>query len=250
MLINRIIKIALLLFGGVYVLLQGLALEIEGAFLGAVLLSILTVLYIGWTKHKSKFFISFLVTFTLGQILGAISWHLPETKPNDINYLYFITNALYILAYVLLILKTIKQLNLRTVFSELTIPILVLVVLDIFCVTLISNTTIDVLTTSQYILEYVYNGVIMALLSIALIDYMYRNNSKSMLFLLATIFITFSEIIQLAYFYILNDENLGFVYALFLIVAFFFFYIQSQYKVTDPVADYIEESLGVENTKA
>ncbi|WP_299103169.1 hypothetical protein [uncultured Winogradskyella sp.] len=223
-------------------------MEVEGAYVSAIALVLFTIFYIGRSKVRSKFFITFLITFTLAQVLGAISWHTPEVKADEVDYLYFVSNMLYIVSYVLLILKTIRQLRLRTIFSELTIPILVLVVLDIFCVSLISNTTEGVLTTSQYILEYTYNGVVMALLSIALIDYMYRNNSKSMLFLLATIFLTFSEIIQLAYFYILNDDSLGYIYAFFLVIAFVFLYAQSQYKVTEPIAAYIDEPLEVENT--
>ncbi|NRD23403.1 hypothetical protein HNV10_09135 [Winogradskyella litoriviva] len=248
MLVNKILKGGLLLLGGIYILLEGLAKEVEGAVLGAILLVLLIWLYSRITIHKSKFFYSFLIVFTLGQILSAISWFRLEIEEGEIDYMYFLTNILFIISYVLLILKTVKQLNLKVVFSELTTPIIVLVVLDVFCVSLISGTTEVALSNSQYILEYVYNAVVMTLLSFALIDYMYRNNSKSMLFLLAAIFMTFSEIIQLAYYYILQDDNLGFIYAFFLVIAFVFFYLQSQYKVTAPVAAYEEESLEVKNS--
>ena len=145
------------------------------------------------------------------------------------------------MSYGLLIVKLLKGLDLKKVFSELTIPIIVLIVLDIFCVSLISGTTENMLSYYEYALEYAYNAVVMSLLSIALINYMYRNNNKSMLFLIGSIFMVFSEIIQLAYYYILNDNNLGFVYAFFLVVAFVFFYLQSQHKVTEPVAAYVDE---------
>ena len=76
--------------------------------------------------------------------------------------------------------------------------------------------------------------------SVALIDYMYRNDNKSMLFLLGSICIVFSEIIQLAYYYILEDKNLGFIYSFFLVVAFVFFYLQSQLKHTGPQPTYLD----------
>ncbi|WP_179007751.1 hypothetical protein [Winogradskyella forsetii] len=245
MLVSKILKVVLLLLGIVYVVLQGLALEVEGAVLSAVLLVLLTWLYISWTKHKSKLFFLFLITFSLGQIVSAIAWFMPDIKEGQIDYLYYAANILYIISYAVLIFKMLKQLNLKAVFSELTIPIIVLVVLDVFCVSLISNTTENMFSYYQYALEYTYNAVIMTLLSLALIDYMYRNNNKSMLFLIGSIFMVFSEIIQLAYFYVLSDDSLGFVYSILLVVAFVFFYMQSQYKVTDPVEPYADEPLEV-----
>lgn len=248
MLVNKIYKIVLVLLGGVYILLQGFAKELEGAVLAAFSLLLLTIFYSKTTKYISKLFLSFLVIFTVAQIINAIYWFLPAVDNDKIDYLYYIINILFIIAYLLLIYKTIKQLNLKVVFSELTIPIIVLVALDIFCVTIISSTTGETLTYQQYALEYTYNAVVMALLSFSLIDYMYRNNSKSMLFLVGCIFMTFSEIIQLAYFYILSDDNLGFVYAFFLVIAFFFFYMQSQHRVTEPVLAYKDEALEINKT--
>ena len=61
-----------------------------------------------------------------------------------------------------------------------------------------------------------------------------------MLFLLGSICVVFSEIIQLAYYYILNDKNLGFIYSFFLVVAFIFFYLQSQINHTGPQPSYLD----------
>ena len=248
MLVNKIFKVVLMLLGGVYILLQGFAKEVEAAVLSAILFLLLTWFYSNKSAYRSKLFSSFLVVFTIAQVLSAIAWLTPKVLENEIDYLYYITNIIFIISYLLLIIKTIVQLNLKTVFSELTIPIIVLVVLDVFCVSLISGTTEGEFSYGQYILEYTYNAVVMALLSFALIDYMYRNNSKSMLFLLGTIFMAFSEIIQLAYFYILSNDTLSFVYSSFLVMAFVFLYLQSQYKVTDPIAAYKDENFSAKNS--
>ncbi|WP_179349735.1 hypothetical protein [Winogradskyella pacifica] len=243
MLLNKILKVVLLLLGGTYILLQGFALEVEGDTVGAIGFILLTVLYVGWTKNKSKLFLMFLVAFTTAQILSFIGWHRPGLRDGQTDYLYYIANILSIISYALLILKVFIHLNLKTVFSQLTVPIIILVILDIFCVTLISSTTENSFNLYEYILEYVYNVVIMLLLSIALINYMYRNNYKSMLFLIGSIFIMFSEIIQLAYFYILKDDNLGYVYSSFLVVAFIFYYLQSQHLVTEPTPAYSDDPI-------
>jgi len=245
MLVHRILKIIILLLGSVYILLQSLALEVEGDAVGALAFVLLTYLYLGWTEDKSKLFSSFLLLFTSAHIISFIIWFMPMVEDGEPDYLYYVANILCILSYTLLIIKMFIHFNLKAVLSQLTVPIVILVILDVFCVTLISSTTEGAFSYYEYILEYFYNAVIMMLLSIALINYMYRNNNKSMLFLIGAIFMVFSEIIQLAYFYILDINILGFVYSTFLVVAFSFFYIQSQHPVTDPVPEYSDEDLDV-----
>ncbi|WP_299365842.1 hypothetical protein [Winogradskyella sp.] len=238
---NRIIKVGLLLLGGVFIVLQGLAFELEGAAVSALMLVLLTVLYCKWTNNKSRMFFWFLVTFTLAHLLSYSSWYGPIIQQEQIDYYYYGANILYIVSYLFLIAKIALSIKIKAVFKELAIPILILFLLDIFCVVLVTDTTKSALSVYEYTLEFIYNAVIMALLSVALIDYMYRNDNKSMLFLLGSICIVFSEIIQLAYFYILkNDKNLGFIYSFFLVVAFLFFYLQSQVNFTGPEPTYVD----------
>jgi hypothetical protein len=234
MLVNKILKVVLLLLGGLYIIFQGFAFEIEGAVVSTIMLVLLTILYCGWTKNSTNFFVGFLVAFTLAHILSLYSYYAPEIGKDQIDYYYYGANTLYIIAYILLIIKIIRGLDIRAVISELTIPILILIVLDVFCVSIVTDTTGDALIGNEYKLEYIYNAVLMTLLSVALINYMYRNDNKSMLFLVGSICIVFSEIIQLAYFYILPHNDLGFIYSLFLVIAFLFFYIQSQFEFTGP----------------
>jgi len=241
MLMNRIIKVGLLLLGGIFIVLQGLALELQGAAVSALMLVLLTILYCKWTSVKSGLFFWFLVIFTIAHLLSYSAWYAPTVEKGAVDYFYYGANILYIISYVFLIAKIAISIRIKEVFKELSIPILILFVLDVFCVILVTDTTKGELSMYEYILEFIYNAVIMALLSVALIDYMYRNDNKSMLFLLGSICIVFSEIIQLAYFYILkNDKNLGFIYSFFLVVAFLFFYLQSQVQFTGPEPTYLD----------
>ena len=240
MLVNRFIKVGLLLLGGVFIVLEGFTLEQEGAAVSTLMLVSLTILYSGWTKSKSNFFFWFLVTFTLGNILGFSAYYGPLIEENGINYYYYGANTLFIIAYIFLITKITASINIKEVFKELAIPIIILFLLDVFCVVLVTDTTKGALSIYEYTLEFIYNAVIMALLSVALIDYMYRNDNKSMLFLLGSICIVFSEIIQLAYYYILEDRSLGFIYSFFLVIAFLFFYLQSQVAYTGPEPSYAD----------
>lgn len=242
MLINRSLKVLLLLLGGIFIVLQGLAFELEGAAVSAVMLVILTFIYCKWTDKKSKLFFWFLVVFTIADVLSYSSWFFEPIERYEIDLFYYAANILYIISYIFLILRITSELDFKKVFTELTIPLIILISLDVFCVVLVTDTTKGALDISQYILEFIYNAVIMALLSVALINYMYRNDNKSMLILIGSICIVFSEIIQLAYYYILEDDrSLGFIYSFFLVIAFLFFYLQSQVQFTGPIPEYVDE---------
>ncbi|MDG4717277.1 hypothetical protein [Winogradskyella marincola] len=240
MLANKILKALLLLLGGIFIILQGLAYEVQGAAVSAIMLVLLTILYCVWTDERSKLFFWFLVFFSIGHLLSYTGWFMPLLEEDQLDIHYYGANALFIVAYVLLIVKVLSAIDVKKVFKELSIPIVILVVLDVFCVVIVTDATEGKLSAYEYALEFIYNGVIMALLSAALVDYMYRNDNKSMLFLLGSICIVFSEIIQLAYYYILENRNLGFIYSFFLVVAFVFFYLQSQLKHTGPQPTYLD----------
>lgn len=240
---NNVIKVLFVLLGGVFIILQGGGFEVEGAAISALLLLLLSLFYYRTTERKSKFFFWFLATFTLAHAFNCLAYYLPYLQDGEIDYLYYGTNALYILSYIFLIIKILKDLDFRHVFSELSVSILILLVLDVFCVIMVTATAEDVLSFYQYSLEFVYNGVIMLLLSVALINYMYRNDNKSMYFLVASMCIVFSEIIQLAYFYILDDSSLGYIYSLLLVVAFSFFYLQSQKEFSGPEPSYLDDHI-------
>ncbi|RCT54455.1 hypothetical protein [Winogradskyella sp. KYW1333] len=240
---SKILKVKLLILGGIFIVLQGMTFQIEGAAVSAIILILLTVLYCGWTANKSRLFCWFLGLYTLGHILSYSAWYGPDLHKGDIDYFYYIANILFILAYIFLILKILIKLDYRAVFSKLSIPLFILIVLDVFCVSIVTETAQGVLEFYEYILEYIYNTIIMVLLSLALINYMYRNDIKSMMFLMGSICIAFSEIIQLAYFYVMEDKILGFIYSFFLVVAFIFFYRQSQLEYTGPEMDYSDNHL-------
>lgn len=234
MLVNKILKVLLLLLAGVLIVLQGLALEAEGTVVGTITLILLALLYNRVTEDKSFYFQAFLVLFTIGHIFSCIGWYGPMIEDDGFDYYYYGANIMYIASYLMFILKIIKAIDFRSAYKELAIPIIVLLILDVFCVVIVSDTTKTSLSAYEYALEFIYNSVVMLLLSVALIGYLYRNDKKSMLFLIGSICIVFSEIIQLAYYYIIDDNYLGFVYSFFLVVAFIFFFLKSQVDYTGP----------------
>ena len=77
------------------------------------------------------------------------------------------------------------------------------------------------------IIEVVYNTVVMLLLTITLINYISYDTKKAMNLLIGAICIVFSEVIQVAYFYITGENILGIVYSVLYVIAFILFYLQS-----------------------
>ena len=100
-----------------------------------------------------------------------------------------------------------------------------------FFVSIVTDTTQNKLTRHEYSLEYFYNAVIMLLVTVALINFMYRENKKAMNLLVGSIFIVFSEVVQMAYFYVAEINILNVLCSVFLILAFLFFYLQANLPV-------------------
>ena len=245
MLVNKILKVVLVLLSGVFIVLQGFSYTQEGESVEALILVLLILLYYRHVENRNIYFSAFLIVFTTGKLLSYSFWYGPKVEEGQFDYYYYGVNILYIISYILLIVKIISQLKFKQLIKELLIPIIILLILDVFCVVLVTDTTKGTISESKYILEFAYNTVIMTLLSVALIDYMYRNDNKSMLFLVGSICILFSEIIQLAYYYILEDTNLVFIYSFFLVLAFLLFYLQSRLQYTGPEPMYTDEQLEI-----
>jgi len=121
--------------------------------------------------------------------------------------------------------------NFKKVFKRFTAPIVILIVLDVYSVILVSDTSFSsgyFEVIFENIVEILYNITIMLLLSVAVINYMNRHTKKAMNLLVGAICIVFSEVIQVAYYYISTENNiLSVLYSILLVFAFFFFYLQS-----------------------
>lgn len=211
--------------------LQFQGLEIEAAGVRALSVTLLLFLYVIRIKNKHPFFFLFLIFFSISEILNYITWVINLDLTPEVDYFYYIGNTLYILSYLFLIARITIEMNFKKAFFKFPIQIGLLAILGFFFVYFVSDTTKKELTNNEYYLELLYNAVVMFLMAIALVNYMYRDDKKSMNLLIGTICIMFSEVIQLAYFYIAADFNLlNVLCSMFLVFAFLFFYLQSRLK--------------------
>jgi hypothetical protein len=205
-------------------------------YLRPVILPILVVTYCISKKEKSSNFFYFLLFYAIAELLGLFSYFAMQSYFID-SLLYYGGNMLYITAYVFLILQIVKPMNIKNIFNRFPAYVLILIVLDIYSIVLVSDIAIksDLLYgTYDYLIEIAYNSVIMLLLTLTLINYISRYTKKAMNLLLGALCIVFSEVIQVAYFYVSDQNILSVAYSILLVVAFAFFYIQaSLVEVTD-----------------
>lgn len=227
MIINKILKAVLVLLSITFIVFRVLTKDFLGDVTSTLLLVLLTALYYFGNKERKPLFLAFLITFSISELLN-LSGYFFLNSYDFLDFIYYAGNILYMLSYIFLILLCSRTMRLKRILKEFTVTILILLVLGVFCVTLITETAEAQFTTPQFIIEFAYNTVVMLLLSVALINYMDKENNKAMLFFIASMLIFFSEMVQLAYFYIKEMPHLAAIYSIFLVLAFTFFYIQSQ----------------------
>ncbi len=226
--LDRILKVTLVVISLAFLGLQVMSLEFQAAGARVSLVLLLTLLYCMKVSSKRLFFFLFLICFSLGEIISYLSYFVDIDYETDPDYFYYISNGMYILSYVFLIIRVIMDMNIKNILHKFWIHLLVLVVLDVFCVIILSGTTEKLLSKHEFSLEQLYNTIIMILLTVAMINYMSKNSQKSMNLLLGAIFIFFSEVIQMTYFYISDINILNVMCSLFLVLAFLFLYLQAR----------------------
>ncbi len=204
--------------------------EILAFYFNSLIVPLITILYVFFIKRKSKLFLMFLVCYSLSDILGIIIDRMPYDESQKLyDFEYYIGNALYIASYLFLIIKISKSLDFNYVLKKLKIHLIVLTVLNIYLLyvlhTIINPNT--VLESDSY-LETVYNLVLLTLLSLALLNYFYRDNKKSFYLFIGALCIVFSEVIDVAYIYIAQRCILNFLSTTLALSAFYFFYQQSK----------------------
>jgi len=228
--LSKILRIILIILSVLFLGLQSMGREVDAFGVKALGMSLLVVLYIFEVKKKHILFMLFLLSYCAAEIHNYFTYDMIPVAGSKYNLHYLIGNTLYISAYIFLILRIFSMMNFKKALSRFPVQILLLFILGNFVVFMVTD-----LADSKWILDYThnvevfYNSVVMFLVCLALLNCMYNDNKKSMNLLIGCIFIVFSEITQVAYFYVSNlDNTLNVTYSVFLVGAFVFFYIQSK----------------------
>ncbi|OUS00698.1 hypothetical protein A9Q86_08025 [Flavobacteriales bacterium 33_180_T64] len=228
--IKKILGILLILLSILFLGLQSLGRELDAFGIKALAMFMLTVYYIFTVKKKHILFLLFVIIYASAEIHNYLTYNVLPPDGSEIDIHYVLGNLLYVLAYVFLIARIFSIMNFKRAISKFPLQSLLLFVLGIFVVNMITDLSVpEIEYDYSYAVEMVYNTVIMFLVCLALINYMYNDTKKSMNLLIGAICIVFSEVIQIAYYYITDlDNTLSVIYSFFLVGAFVFFYLQSR----------------------
>lgn len=199
------------------------------------ILPLLTLAYVFRYKDSKSYFFLFLLFFSIAEILGGVIYLDPDNVVLD-NFQYYTGNLCLISAYIFLILEIYKTIKLNVVLKKYPIHLLVLLALDIYCVVLVSRVSINsgfMENNIECIIEVIYNSCIMLLLTVSLLNYLHNDSNKSMSLLIASLCLLFSEVIQVAFYYVKYMSLLEIVSSILLIIAFTIFFNQARLKYSD-----------------
>lgn len=219
-----------------------------GGIVRGLIFPLLTILYCITVKSKSSYFFCFLLFYSIVEFTNTFTY-FTNYSAEMYDVFFYSGNLCYIIAYVFLILEILKSIHIKTILNRFAAHLFILLVVDVYCIYLVSEIAVQselLSKTIDYISVVIYNTVIMLFLTVALINYLSRDSKKAMNLLLGALCIVFSEIIQIAYFYVSDKNILSVTYSVLLIFAFYFLYIQSKMSSS---SSHTYESLSVNNIK-
>lgn len=193
----------------------------------SVALPFATLHYILNSKHKSTYFTCFLVSFSLSEIMGL--WI--DSMNGD--YLFFIGNSLYIIAYWFLVLEIwsmiSKSINFKQLLKKYTLHIIVLLVSSVYLLTKLFNIVQPGSTNKELVVSTFYFITILSVLAVSFLNYIESDTKKALLIFWASLCLVFSEVIQISYFYLFVEYKaiLHISYSILLILAFGLFIYQA-----------------------
>lgn len=195
-------------------------------FEGAITLGI-TLIYIFFVKKKDSFFLLFLILYSIADLFILIPYNDENLVIEDI--FYSIENSLYILAYISLTISISKSLDFKYVFKNLKAYLITLIGLNLYMIYVLQMVVKPKSINSEwYFFELFYNIIVFLLLTVALLNYIYKDNKKSMLLFLGVLLIVFSEVIDVAILYVYSQSILSIIATTLSLAGFYFLYKQSR----------------------
>lgn len=227
---SKVLVGIILLFYLLFVVFQFSGSDLIAQNLRALIFPSIGLAYFLCAKDKSIFFSLFLIFYSLSDIMVIVS--------DQISYEvdYYLGNSLYIIAYGTLLFKVCKSINLIHILKNFKIHLIVLTALNIYIATVLQliidpNRELN----NEYILETIYNVVILLLLSGSLLNYFYRDNKKALYLFIGSLCIVFSEVINVAYLYVTKQSLLNFIATSLALLAVYFLYQQTKIENTEEV---------------
>jgi hypothetical protein len=190
----------------------------------SLIIPLATVVYFLKVKSRSFYFSTFLVVFSISELLDLFVNHISG------NFMFYLGNALYILGYIFLVIEVLGYIrnsaDYRSFFKKYALHVAVLSMFGIYLVVLLAEIERPHMNIWEYSLSMVYNSIILLLLTLTTLNFICSDTQKSLILFLATLCIVFSEIVQIAYYYLAESYGLHITYTVLLVIAFYLFYRQ------------------------
>ncbi len=195
-----------------------------------IIIPLITLIYILCVNKKNIYFLCFLLFYTITNLFLLVISFIPYQEDLIIfKYEYYISNSMYIIAYIFLLIKISKSLSLVHVIKNFKIHLVVLTLLNVYLIYVLQVIVKpNIIMDTDYYFELIYNIVTLSLLSLALLNYFYRDNQKSLYLFLGALCLVFSEVIDIAFIYIAQRTILNFMATTLSLGAFYFLYQQSK----------------------
>ena len=191
----------------------------------ALIVPLFTILYFINIKNKSAYFLIFLISYSISDLLAIVGYKM------YLEWEYYIGNSLYIVGYLAFSFEILTSISIKHIMTYFKTHIIVLAMLNIYVNYVLIQYQADYFSSTEYIMELLYNISTLALVSASLLNYFYRDDKKALILFLGSLSIAVSEVIQITYYYLIDtsDSNiLSVSYTLFLILGFYFYYMQSK----------------------
>lgn len=224
MVVNRLqfVKGIIIILACLFVAGVLLGIEMLSSYSKAFVFPFFSCLYFLGSEKTNNFFGTFLIAFSVAELVRAIwgfNYHLS----------FRVANLSYILAYLSLLIYMIRGVDFNKLFNKFKYHLTVLFVFNAYIIfvlnqMIVAEDSIQIYTMT-FLIECLYNMCILLLLSFSLIKYLYHDSIKDLLLFLASVCIVFSEMVQVAYVFMSTQYILNLIYSLFVVIGFYFVYI-------------------------
>ncbi|WP_067146097.1 hypothetical protein [Pseudotamlana agarivorans] len=224
----RVLGVIIALVYLLFVYLQINGNDLVANNLEALLVPLVALGYMVFENKKTVYFTLFILLYAVSDLLDFIV--------DYINYdvYYYVGNVLYILGYFFLLLEILKSTDFNYLIKRFKTHLVVLLALSVYLIYVLQDIVSPfVESTNKYYIEIVYNTLLVALLSFALLNYIHKENKKALFLFLGVILIVFSVFIWVADNYIVKKNLLTIISSTLALGAFFCFYKQVQYAVEE-----------------
>ena len=196
----------------------------------ALVVPLFAVLYIVTQKKKSPYFLLFLLSYGISDLISIFGYN------QRFVWEYYIGNALYIVAYLSLsigIMQTFPMIHILKHFKWHTV---ILILLNLYVNYILVTYETPYLSDLDLGFELLYNIATLVLVSVSLLNYFYRDDQKAFVLFLGALALSVSEVIQITYYYNFDTSESGVMYtsySLLIILGFTFFFYQSKLDYED-----------------